>query len=83
MAEFTHVATLAVPFGEARLAQVACASLGADQELSSDRVSRTISAKDAVLEVEFRAESLRMLRVSVNGFMDSLILVAKTIEAFA
>ncbi|KAJ2716219.1 hypothetical protein H4R19_000766 [Coemansia spiralis] len=83
MSDFPHTAVLTVPFGEVRLAQVACASLAADSELSSDKVERTMRATDTVLEVEFRAESLRMLRVSVNGFMDSLILVAKTIEAFA
>ncbi|KAJ2776987.1 hypothetical protein H4R18_005384 [Coemansia javaensis] len=83
MADFPHAATLTVPFGEARLAEVARRSLSADQELSGDRVSRTIRADDATLVVTFRADSLRMLRVTVTGFMESLILVARTMDAFA
>ncbi|KAJ1875279.1 hypothetical protein LPJ55_000808 [Coemansia sp. RSA 990] len=83
MSEFPHSITLTVPFGDSKLAQIAKESLQVDSELSSDKVNRTISVEGANLIVTYTATTLRMLRVSVNGFMDSLILVSRTLEAFA
>ncbi|KAJ2195714.1 hypothetical protein IW143_002480 [Coemansia sp. RSA 520] len=83
MSEFPHSTVVTVPFGEPRLARIASESLQVDRELSGDKVVRTISVEDANLVVSFTANSLRVLRVSINGFMDSLILVTRTLEAFA
>ncbi|KAJ2560783.1 Nitrogen permease regulator 2 [Coemansia sp. RSA 1822] len=83
MSEFPHSTVVTVPFGEPRLARIACESLQVDRELSEDKVVRTIRVDDANLVVSFTAQSLRVLRVSINGFMDSLILVTRTLEAFA
>ncbi|KAJ2459320.1 hypothetical protein GGF42_001539 [Coemansia sp. RSA 2424] len=83
MAEFPHSITLNIPFADARLAGIAKNSLVVDRELSEDKVSRNIDTRDSLLVATFSADTLRMLRVSVNGFMDSLILVSKTFEAFA
>ncbi|KAI8318968.1 transcription factor Pcc1 [Martensiomyces pterosporus] len=83
MADLPHATVLTIPFGDARLASIAKESLSVDREISGDKISRQISTDGANLVVTFHADSLRMLRVSVNGFMDSLILVTKTIEAFA
>ncbi|KAJ2447399.1 hypothetical protein GGF42_005449 [Coemansia sp. RSA 2424] len=83
MAEFLHSITLSIPFADARLAGIAKNSLVVDRELSEDKVSRNIDTRDSLLVATFSADTLRMLRVSVNGFMDSLILVSKTLEAFA
>ncbi|KAJ2777839.1 hypothetical protein GGI15_004381, partial [Coemansia interrupta] len=79
---FPHTTKLTIPFTSARHATIACNSLSVDSELSSDKVQRTISTSDAQLLVTFSATTLRMLRVSINGFMDSLILVTKTLESF-
>ncbi|KAJ2156261.1 hypothetical protein GGF46_005310 [Coemansia sp. RSA 552] len=82
MAELPHSLKLTVPFGEARLAEIAKTTLGVDAELSADKAQRTATAEGSNLVVQFQADSLRMLRVSVNGFMDSLILVTQTLEAY-
>ncbi|KAJ2826654.1 hypothetical protein FBU31_003388 [Coemansia sp. 'formosensis'] len=83
MSELPHSLTLKVPFVDARLAGIAKRSLSVDRELSEAKVSRDIHTQDSILIATFSAETLRLLRVSVNGFMDSLILVTKTFEAFA
>ncbi|KAJ2632371.1 Vacuolar protein sorting-associated protein 20 [Coemansia sp. RSA 1290] len=80
MSEFPHSITLTVPFGDGKLAQIAKESLQVDSELSSDKVNRTISVEGANLIVTYTATTLRMLRVSVNGFMDSLILVQVVLD---
>ncbi|KAJ2742189.1 hypothetical protein GGI20_004666 [Coemansia sp. BCRC 34301] len=83
MSELLHSITLNIQFADARLANIAKRSLSVDRELSEEKVSRSIDTQDSLLVATFRAETLRMLRVSVNGFMDSVILVTKTLEAFA
>ncbi|KAJ2664564.1 hypothetical protein IWW48_000817 [Coemansia sp. RSA 1200] len=83
MASFPYSTTLTVPFASAKLASIAQNALQVDQEISTGKVSRTITTTDRKLVVTFDAESLRMLRVGLNGFMDSLILVTRTIDTFA
>ncbi|KAJ2493701.1 hypothetical protein IWW37_000332 [Coemansia sp. RSA 2050] len=83
MSALPHTLTLKVPFADARLAGIAKRSLMVDRELSEGKVSRKIGTQDSMLIATFSADTLRMLRVSVNGFMDSLILVSKTLDAFA
>ncbi|KAI9501691.1 transcription factor Pcc1-domain-containing protein [Coemansia spiralis] len=83
MPQFPYSTILTVPFEDPRLASITAESLKVDQELSVDKVSRCISVNDRSLIVTFAADSLRMLRVSINGFMDSLILVTRTLDTFA
>lgn len=77
--------TISVPFPSNRLASAAMMALQVDAELSqlvtrSFRLtagsSNSTTAQDeedkTVLETTYRATTNRMLRVSVNGFMDSL-----------
>ncbi|KAJ1826807.1 hypothetical protein LPJ56_001993, partial [Coemansia sp. RSA 2599] len=78
-----HSTTLTIPFATADLATVALNSLAVDREISEGKVKRTLTTEDNKLIVTFDADTLRMLRVSINGFMDSLILVTKTLESFA
>ncbi|KAJ2852102.1 hypothetical protein GGI22_005210, partial [Coemansia erecta] len=58
-------------------------ALQADQEISTGKINRTIATNGKNLVVTYDAESLRMLRVGLNGFMDSLILITRTIDTFA
>ncbi|KAJ1643925.1 hypothetical protein LPJ64_004357 [Coemansia asiatica] len=81
--ELLHSTTLTIPFATADLATIALSSLAVDREISEGKVRRTLTAQENKLIVTFDADTLRMLRVSINGFMDSLILVAKTLESFA
>lgn len=82
------IRTVDVPFPTARLASVALQALGVDKELSPlvRRALSTISLSDAVdmreniLRARYLATTNRMLRVAVNGFMESLALVLEVME---
>ncbi|CCF44323.1 hypothetical protein CH063_03302 [Colletotrichum higginsianum] len=76
--------TIDVPFPTPRLASVAHKALAVDQELSP-LVRRTFSIDDdadaaSVLRVHYKATTNRMLRVAVNGLMESLNLVVEVME---
>lgn len=83
-----------MPFPTARLSSVARQALAVDKELSP-LVRRDFStvagplggagseqhdAAACILRVHYRATTNRMLRVSVNSFMDSLALVLEVME---
>ncbi|KAI7831037.1 CTAG/Pcc1 family [Kickxella alabastrina] len=78
-----HTTTLRVPFPSAHQATIAMNALQVDRDISGDKIHRTIQTEDSALLVTFRSSNLRTLRVTINGFMDSLILVSKTLEAFS
>ncbi|KAJ2400427.1 hypothetical protein GGI23_002040 [Coemansia sp. RSA 2559] len=83
MASFPYSTTLNIPFESAKYALIAQNALQADQEISTGKINRTIATNGKNLVVTYDAESLRMLRVGLNGFMDSLILITRTIDTFA
>lgn len=80
-----------MPFPTARLASVALRSLQVDKELSP-LVRRELSIttptngtendsiENSLLKVHYEATTNRMLRVAVNGFMESLTLVLEVME---
>lgn len=86
--------TISVPFPSQRLASSAVRALQVDAELSSlvcrslsvDEVeaiangSETATQVATILRVKYRATTNRMLRVAVNGFMESLGLVLAIME---
>ncbi|KAK1639137.1 transcription factor Pcc1-domain-containing protein [Colletotrichum phormii] len=90
--EFPCSLTISVPFPTPRLAIVAHKALDVDQELSPlvrrtfsidpDSPSTADADADAasVLRVHYKATTNRMLRVAVNGLMESLNLVVEVME---
>jgi EKC/KEOPS complex subunit PCC1/LAGE3 len=83
-----------VPFPDERLAKIALRTLSVDKELSP-LVNRTFDivepaefqsngnvapSSKSTLRVAYRATTNRMLRVSVNGFFESLRLVVQVME---
>jgi len=91
-ASFPCTLAIRVPFPTSRLARTALRSLAVDKELSS-LVERTYSLEHStaasssdqkgeptVLVVHYAAATNRMLRVSVNGFFDSLAVVLHVME---
>ncbi|KAF4472708.1 transcription factor Pcc1 [Fusarium albosuccineum] len=81
---------LNVPFPNPRLATTALKAIQVDPELSP-LVRRQLTVVPApaqdpsdehaqVLEVQYKATTNRMLRVAVNGFMESLKLVVEVME---
>lgn len=71
-----------IPFPSHQLAVSAKSVLLPDEELKADLVKRDLLVEDCVLLAIYRASTARMLRVSVNGFMDSILLVIDVLEAF-
>ena len=66
------------------MAEIARSSLAVDDELNSDAIERVMVVDVCTnsLVVDFSADELRQLRVSMGGFFDMLIVVAKTARAF-
>jgi len=88
-----HSRTLDIPLPTARLASAAVQALRVDKELSPlvrrsfstvavDSQSSEVpsSPEETVLRVEYKATTNRMLRVAVNGFMESLGVVLGVME---
>ncbi|CAG8953527.1 hypothetical protein HYFRA_00009984 [Hymenoscyphus fraxineus] len=80
--------TIDLPLPTARLASAALQALRVDKELSP-LVSRSFStiassashsSEESVLRTEYKATTNRMLRVAVNGFMESLSVVLGVME---
>ncbi|KAK7744998.1 hypothetical protein SLS53_003232 [Cytospora paraplurivora] len=88
-AEFPCSLQLDVPFPTARLSSIAVKAMSVDAELSPlvRRTFSTVTApgggddgEQSVLRVQYKATTNRMLRVSVNSFLDSLALVLEVME---
>ncbi|KAG4440468.1 hypothetical protein IFR05_004062 [Cadophora sp. M221] len=94
--EFPCSLTIDLPLPTARLASIALQALVVDKELSplvrrsfstitissSSAESSTPSPdkEESVLRTEYKATTNRMLRVAVNGFMESLSVVLGVME---
>ena len=76
--------SLSVPFESERHARVAYDALRVDKEPKRSGMAKTLSLHEGsnVLHVQFNCEEARVMRVSVNAFMDLLALVTETIEQF-
>ena len=77
--------TLEIPFESSRHARVAYDALRVDKEPKRSGMVKTLclAEKDGkILHVKFNCEEARVMRVSVNAFMDLLALVTDTIEQF-
>jgi EKC/KEOPS complex subunit PCC1/LAGE3 len=74
----THRSTLPIPLPSTHLASTAQRALSVDAELSPfvrrsfQLASSPESNEDNVLQVNYAATTNRMLRVAVNGFMESV-----------
>lgn len=86
--EFPCSLAIDIRLPTARLASAALQALRVDKELSP-LVSRTFSTipassskstEETVLRTEYKATTNRMLRVAVNGFMESLKLALEVME---
>ena len=53
-----------------------------DEELHSDKVQKVVYLEGNSLKADFHAIDARMLRVSVNSFLEMLILATKTMDIF-
>ena len=73
---------LDIPFPSAREAEIAYDALRVETEPARSKVSRLLQHDGAVLRARFKAADARGLRVSVNGFLEHVVLVTDTIRQF-
>ncbi|XP_068608723.1 L antigen family member 3-like [Brachionichthys hirsutus] len=74
--------SLDVPFPSVKEAVIALRALSPDREPRKGGISKRISVAGSVLSVGWRADEARILRVSVNSFLDHLSLVLETMVMF-
>ncbi|XP_060923512.1 L antigen family member 3-like [Limanda limanda] len=74
--------SLDVPFPTAGEAEVALRSLSPDREPRKGGISKRLSLSGSTLSVRWSADEARVLRVSVNSFLDHLSLVVETMQMF-
>lgn len=77
-------ATLEIPFANLKHARVALKTLEVDQEPRRELISKRLSLLEdkSAIRVDWAACEARLLRVSVNSFLDHLHLVIDTIDQF-
>ncbi|XP_067881720.1 L antigen family member 3-like isoform X1 [Heterodontus francisci] len=73
---------LSVPFPSVLEAQIALGSLKPDAEPRKGGISKTLARRGSQLQVHWEADEARILRVSVNAFLDHLALVLQTMDRF-
>lgn len=71
-----------VKFENNRHAEIAANTLSVDKEPRKELIQKHIRVEDNFLIVNWSAKLTKLLRVSVNSFLDHLILVIDTIEQF-
>ncbi|XP_061589340.1 L antigen family member 3-like [Cololabis saira] len=74
--------SLDVPFPSSRQAAIALRSLSPDKEPRKCGVNKNLSVSGAMMSARWSADEARILRVSVNSFLDHLKLVLETMEMF-
>ncbi|XP_018550372.1 L antigen family member 3-like [Lates calcarifer] len=74
--------SLDVPFPSSREAVIALRSLSPDREPRKGGISKQLTVSGSTLSVRWSADEARILRVSVNSFLDHLSLVLETMEMF-
>ncbi|XP_020482191.1 L antigen family member 3-like [Labrus bergylta] len=74
--------SLDVPFPSSGEAAIALRSLSPDREPRKGGISKELAVSGSTLSVRWSADEARILRVSVNSFLDHLSLVLETMEQF-
>ncbi|XP_068562437.1 L antigen family member 3-like [Cebidichthys violaceus] len=74
--------SLDVPFPSSHEASVALRSLSPDREPRKGGISKHLAVTGSTLSVKWSADEARVLRVSVNSFLDHLTLVMETMQMF-
>ncbi|XP_045649663.1 EKC/KEOPS complex subunit LAGE3 [Ursus americanus] len=77
-----HVFALCVPFPSRLEAEIACGSLAPDAEPHRGAVEKQLTVSGSVLDIRWRAEDPRLLRISIISFLDQLSLVMRTMWRF-
>ncbi|KAF5327443.1 hypothetical protein D9619_004199 [Psilocybe cf. subviscida] len=77
-----HTITLEIPFASVEHASIAKQVIEVDSELQPHAVERELSVDGDKLIATFRTLTVRLARLTVNGFLENVDLVVRTIETF-
>jgi EKC/KEOPS complex subunit PCC1/LAGE3 len=75
-------AELKIPFATCEYAQIAFNTLSVDAEPRKDLIRKKLELNKEFLNVTWTAKESRILRVSINSFLDHLNSVLETIQLF-
>jgi EKC/KEOPS complex subunit PCC1/LAGE3 len=77
-------AEIRIPFENKEHARIAFNTLNVDKEPRKELIARRLSLVDneTIIQVNWLAKEARLLRVSINSFLDHLNLVLQTIDQF-
>ena len=75
-------AEINIPFLNSEHAKIAFNSLIVDKEPRKELITREINLDGDCLKVNWCSKEARILRVSINSFLDHLRLVIRTIDQF-
>ncbi|OJA13613.1 hypothetical protein AZE42_03964 [Rhizopogon vesiculosus] len=79
-----HTVTIRVPFANPKHANIAMQVIDVDPELQREAVKRnlTVDGNDLVAYVTFATSTVRLARLTTNGFLENVDLIARTIGEF-
>ena len=75
-------AELKIPFASVEYAQIAFNTLNVDSEPRKELIRKKLELNKQILTVNWTAKESRILRVSINSFLDHLNSVLETIQQF-
>ena len=75
-------AELTIPFAKSEHAKIAFRTLDVDSEPRKELITRTLKLQEESLIVNWSAKEARLLRVSINSFLDHLTSVVETLHEF-
>jgi len=74
--------TVRIPFASAKHASIAKQVIEVDAELQLHAVQRILMVEDDTLIATFKTLTIRLARLTVNGFLENVDLVIRTLGAF-
>jgi len=78
-----HTVTVRIPFASAKHATIAKQAIEVDAELQPHAVERILTVEDDTLFATFKTLTIRLARITVNGFLENVDLVVRTLEEFS
>uniref|UniRef100_A0A8H7XYP0 Transcription factor Pcc1 n=1 Tax=Psilocybe cubensis TaxID=181762 RepID=A0A8H7XYP0_PSICU len=82
MASDWHTINVEIPFASHKHALIAKQVIEVDAELQPHAVKRELSVQDDKLIATFHTLTVRLARLTLNGFLENVDLVVRTIEVF-
>ncbi|KAF7327678.1 hypothetical protein MKEN_00347200 [Mycena kentingensis (nom. inval.)] len=77
-----HSITVRIPFASPKHAKIAMQVIEVDPELQPHAVKRSLSVEDEFLVATFETLTVRLVRLTINAFLENVDLVVRTLQQF-